>query len=194
VRLGETFPRLGEVAEERPYVGLLVVDEARQRLPLDQLHRDELHGKRVRGGDAVRRPDDVLSDLVDRHDVRVAEGGGGFRLEHEAPDPLLALDQLRRQDLECDVALEGLVLREVDLAHSSHAERSHDPVMRKDVFGLERTAGVHEVTPTAADDTGIARAAVECDAGTLGALQCVSGVHERRASSRALPRTACAGN
>ena len=55
---------------------------------------------------------------------------------------LLVLDELGRQDLERDVALERLVLREVDLAHAAGAERADDPVVGDLVLGAQRSLGV----------------------------------------------------
>ena len=134
VRLREPLRGLGEVAEQRAQVDLVLVDERGERLAAHELHRDVVH--RVRVG-IPRRAHHVLADLVDRHDVRVAERRGRLGFEHEAPDAVLALHQVGRQDLERDVALEGLVLGQVHLAHAARAERGDDAVVRDLVFGAQ---------------------------------------------------------
>ena len=95
VRLREPLGGLGEITEEGPDIGLLVMDERREGLPVDQLHRHELHGGRIRIALPSFGADDVLADLVDRHDVRVAERRRGLGLEDEPPDAVRVPDQLR---------------------------------------------------------------------------------------------------
>ena len=139
VGLGEPLRRLGQVPEEGPQVGLVLVDQGGQRLAAHQLHRDVVDRVRVASARLAHR---VLPDLVDRHDVRVAERRRRLGLEHEAPDPLLAPHELGREDLQRDAALEGPVLREVDLAHAARAERGDDAVVRDLVLGAQRSLGL----------------------------------------------------
>ena len=65
-----------------------------------------------------------------------------FASSTEAPEAILVLDEIRRQDLERDVALEASVLRQVHLAHAARAERGHDPVMGDLVLGAQRSLGL----------------------------------------------------
>jgi len=131
VGLGDPLGGLGEVAEQRPEIRLLVVDSLVEGVARDQLHRDVVDRFGGRFGVSARPagPDLVVADLVDGDDVRVVQGGGRPGLGDEAAHPLLVADQLRRQDLERDAPLELLVLRDVDLAHAAGAERADDAVM-----------------------------------------------------------------
>ncbi len=72
-----------------------------QRLPLEQLHGDEV-------------PAFVLVDVVDGADVRVVERGRGARLAAEAFDRQRVAHELWRQQLEGHVAAETQVLSLVD--------------------------------------------------------------------------------
>jgi hypothetical protein len=129
------------------------VDLLVEGLPRHQLHRhvvDRLGrgvGLRALGGRAGGE-DAVVADLVDGDDVRVVEGRGRFRLGDEAPHPLVVAHQVRREDLQRHAALEGLVARDVHLAHPAGAERSDDAVACDPVFRLERAG--HEVSSVAA--------------------------------------------
>ena len=69
----------------------------------------ELHGDEM---DAVR-----LANLVDVSDVRVVDGRGGFRFAHETRTAFLVLGELRRKDLESDLAAELRILGQIDIAH-----------------------------------------------------------------------------
>jgi hypothetical protein len=60
---------------------------------------------------------------VQRADVRVVEGGDALRLALEAGTELRVGRQLRRQQLERDLAIEARVARAVNLAHAARAER-----------------------------------------------------------------------
>src|SRR6185369_4915972 len=91
----------------------LAMEDLAERLPVHELHRDE---DRVAGG----------PDLVDRDDVRVVERGRRARLLLEALPAVRVGGELRREDLDRDLASEPRVARAVDLAHSSRAERRED--------------------------------------------------------------------
>ena len=80
---------------------------SRQRLALEQLHRDEVLAL-------------VLVDLVDGADPGVVEGGSGAGLALEALERGRVLRHLRGQELERDVAAE---LRVLGLVHDAHARR-----------------------------------------------------------------------
>ena len=68
----------------------------------------------------------VLAGLVDRDDVRVVERGGDPRLALEASAETWVLGQLGRDELERDVAVELLLVGEVDDAHAATADQPLD--------------------------------------------------------------------
>ncbi len=85
---------------------------------MDQLHGDEGHSL-------------GFVDLVDDGDVRMLECGGGLRFLHE---PALAIGvghQLRRQDLEGDLAVQPHVDGAVDDPHAAAADFVDDTVVRE---------------------------------------------------------------
>ncbi len=85
-----------------------------QRLPLDELHRDE---------DAPL----VLADLVHRRDVWVRDRGRGARLAEHPLSPIVVRLERRRQYFERDRAAQRLVLSPVDDAHPPLAEPPENP-------------------------------------------------------------------
>ena len=89
-----------------------------QRLAVDQLHDD------VRDGID-------LSDLVDGHDVRVVQSGGGSRLPLEPLQASRIRRQPGRQDLDGDLALKPRVPGPVNLPHPAGAERAQQLVRAK---------------------------------------------------------------
>ena len=91
-------------------------EAALERLPLEQLHRDE--------GAPL-----VLVRVVDRADVRVVEGRGRARLALEALDGLAVPGQLVRQELERHRAAQARVLGLVDDTHAAAADLLEDPVV-----------------------------------------------------------------
>ena len=125
VGLGDAVSRLGQVTEEAPQILFVGVDQLRQRVPVDPLHRDVVD--RVLCLPVAL--DRARPDLVDRDDARVVERRRGLGLDDEAPEPLLVADELRRQDLQRDAALEGEILGEIHLAHAAGSQRAHDPIV-----------------------------------------------------------------
>ncbi len=125
VGLGDAVGRLGQVTEEAPQVHFVGVDQLRQRVPVDPLHRDVVD--RVPCFPVAL--DRARPDLVDRDDARVVERRRGLGLDDETPEPLLVADELRRQDLQRDAALEGEILGEIHLAHAAGSQRAHDPIV-----------------------------------------------------------------
>jgi len=93
-------------------------DPLAQRLPLEQLHHDEM----LPG---------VLADVVDHADVGVGERRGRARLALEALDGARVLRHLERQELERHGTAEAGVLGLVDDAHPSAAELLDDSVVRE---------------------------------------------------------------
>ena len=91
-------------------------DPLRERLPLEQLHRDEVLAL-------------VLVDRVDGADAGVVEGRGRAGLALEALERVGVLGQLGGQELERDVPAELRVLGLVDDAHAAAAELRRDAVV-----------------------------------------------------------------
>ena len=87
----------------------------RERLALDQLHREE----QDRSG---------LLDRVDRDDVRMVQRGGCARFTLEPAEPIGISGKGRRQDFDRDVTAEARVAGAVHLAHAAAAEQRHDLV------------------------------------------------------------------
>ena len=92
-------------------------------LSLHQLHRDEVH--------AVG-----FFDGVHRHDVGVIERRDGLGFSRESRATVGVIGQLRRQDLEGDLAIEPRVLGQIDLAHPARADLVQDLVVGEGVADL----------------------------------------------------------
>ena len=92
-----------------------------ERPSVDVLHRDE-------------QVPVVGADVVDRNDVRVIQrgGGAGFLLEAGAA---LGIGGELAEHLDHDLAAEPAIVRCVDLAHASGADR------REDLVGTEAGSG-----------------------------------------------------
>jgi hypothetical protein len=103
----------------------LAVENLAERLAVDELHRDE--DRLARG-----------SDLVDRDDVLVVQRRRRARLLLEALAPVRVGGELRREDLDGDLAPEARVSRAIDLAHPSGAERREDLERTEARSGRER--------------------------------------------------------
>jgi acetyl-CoA carboxylase carboxyltransferase component len=70
----------------------------------------------------------ILAHLVDRHHMRVVDGGGGAALAQETL-PRQRIPQFRgMQHLDRDLALQLLVAGKVDTAHATLPDRVHDRV------------------------------------------------------------------
>ena len=91
-------------------------DEVAQRLALHQF------GHYV--GDAV-----LVAGIVKRDDVGMRQGGGGAPFLLEAAPPVGALGELRRQNLDGDIAAEAGIVGAVDLAHGTFAQFGGDLVL-----------------------------------------------------------------
>ena len=98
----------------------LPVDDARQRLPLEELH----HDVRVTVGRAI--------DVDDLHDVGAADLGRDARLLQEALDEPGAARELRVQHLDGDAGPQDGVQRLVDRAHPAVPEDADEPVLAVD--------------------------------------------------------------
>jgi len=111
--------RIGDVdadLEELPRFERSDVDTVLQGHPLEQLHHDE--GLPL-----------VLSDVVNRADVGVVEGGGGLRLSSEALYSGRVAEDPIREKLQRDGSVQPGVLGLVDHTHPPAAELLDDPVV-----------------------------------------------------------------
>lgn len=77
-------------------------------------------------------------DLVDRHDVRMAQSGCRLCFLNEPAKPVSVGDQLRRKDFKRDSALEPLIMSLVDVAHATGANMPQDPVLAERGSCLQR--------------------------------------------------------
>ena len=128
VGLGQSFRGLGgELEDASREEGALAQDLA-ERPSLHQLHRDV--------PDVVHRP-----DLVDRHDVRVVEGGGGARLLLEAGEPFRVRAGGAAEHLDRDRASQGEVPRAVDLTHAARAELPLEDLVAAEPSLLDQVDG-----------------------------------------------------
>ena len=91
-------------------------DELGQRLPLDQLHRQEQ--------DAV-----LLLDRIDRDDVGMVQRGDGTGLALEPTAALRIGGQRMRENLQRDFAPQLPIVGEEDLAHAAGTDGADDPVV-----------------------------------------------------------------
>lgn len=97
--------------------------EAPAAQPVAQLFAaNELHGNE---GDALR-----FAHLMDHGNVRVLEGGGGLGFLDEAAPPLGVSHQIRRKNLEGNLAVEVQVDRAINDPHSAPANLLEDFVVR----------------------------------------------------------------
>ena len=74
----------------------------RQRMP-QGLALDQFHAQKMLAPN--------FSNLVDRHDVRMLQPRGGFRLELEPPHPLLRIELIRQHQLQRDMPLQRALPR-----------------------------------------------------------------------------------
>src|SRR6185503_9216582 len=89
-----------------------------QSSPFHILHRDKIQTI-------------VFADLVDVGHIRMVEGRRGLRLLHKTKHALAARCQLRRQNLQGDVAIKFQVLRQVNFTHSTLAKLGQNFVATK---------------------------------------------------------------
>ena len=122
--VGELRPDLEQSLQRQATLG----DEAVERLPLDELHRQEV--------DAFG-----LLDGEDADDARVVESGERLGLPLEALPPLRVRGHLGRKDLEGHVAPQLRVGGTVDLAHSPGADPGRDAVVGERLADHRETAG-----------------------------------------------------
>ena len=114
----------GSVADNPQRVGQreepLVVENVLHTAVGDVLHGEEVHFF-------------VHADVVDLHNVRVAQPSGGSCFANEEVDEVRVLDQVWRQDLEGDIAVEGELYRSVDRTHSTATDTIENLVSPNDL-------------------------------------------------------------
>ncbi len=93
-------------------------DELVQRLPVHDLHREEVHAC-------------GLLDGVNRDNVRVVQGGEGLRFAAEALKPIRIGRGLGRKQLQRNAAIETRIFRGVYRTHSARAEGVQDPIVQQ---------------------------------------------------------------
>jgi hypothetical protein len=69
-----------------------------------------------------------LPDLVNRYDVRMVQGGGGFGLQAESSYPLGVIGKRRGQNLQCQLAVQPVVPCSVHVAHGAASDLREDSV------------------------------------------------------------------
>ena len=116
VRTSDTLGDLNREANRRIDRERSAVNQCRQRLADDVLHRDEV--------DPL-----VRVDLVDRDDVRMIEGRGGLGFAKETVLPLRVVGVLWREHLERDLALKDGVASFPHLPHAALAQLRGNDVL-----------------------------------------------------------------
>ncbi len=118
VGLGQPIGDLDGVPESVVELDPLAADQLVERLPLNELHDDEI-------------PALIGGDVVDDDDVGVAQGRGGLGLLGEAAPALGVGHLVRRQDLDSHGPVEVGVFGPVNGAHAALADPLDDPVMQE---------------------------------------------------------------
>src|ERR1035437_9646085 len=103
--------------EHRLDLQRFAIDPVPERLPFQQLHRDE--------GSPIG-----LVNLVDRADVRMVQRGRSLGFPLETAEGLRVVGEVVVKELQGDVTTELEVFRLVDYAHPSAAELLNDAVVR----------------------------------------------------------------
>ena len=78
-----------------------------------------------------------FTDFVNVGDVGMAEGGGGFCLQYESPEPVFVGNELGQQQLERDLAIQAGVFGQVDFTHAARAELLKYPIVCNGLFKHE---------------------------------------------------------
>ena len=124
VRLVESVGDLDAEAERLIERQRALRQPVRERLALEILHDEILDFA-------------LASDVVQRADVRMREGGDRLRLAFEPLARLGRRGQPARQHLDGDGPVEPGVERLVDLAHSSGADQAEDPIPAEHGIGAK---------------------------------------------------------
>ncbi len=117
VRGVERIRDLGTQIENRRFRQRAGREERLERLPLEQLHRQEALFF-------------VLAEIVDRADVRVVQRGSGAGLTLESFDRGRIVRQFRGEELQRDMSSEAQILGSIDDAHAAAADLFDHAIVR----------------------------------------------------------------
>src|SRR5712692_11592559 len=106
--LGQTFGHLLQMTQKLWQIRLPTVSVLAQRLPIDELHRDEVHTV-------------SFTDFIDVRDVRMVQRSGGLCFLLKAAQSIFVLRQLGGKYLESDFAMQPRIIRQINLTHSARA-------------------------------------------------------------------------
>ncbi len=106
-----------------------LVNPIRERRPFDQFQHERVHATR-------------FLQAVNRTDIRMIQRGQNLRFALEARQPIDIEGEDGREDLECDVAIQGGIAALIDLSHPAAADKSGDMEMAsEDSTCAEAVAG-----------------------------------------------------
>src|SRR5262245_17489694 len=125
VRLVERVRDLRRIAQRLVDRQAPAREAVAERLAFEQLHHQE--------ADAV-----LLTDVVQRADVRVVQAGDGAGLTLEALAQIWIGREMLGQHFDRDEAIEPAIARSVDLAHAARAKWRHDLVWAERGTGRQR--------------------------------------------------------
>src|SRR5258708_12657046 len=94
---------------------------------------DKLHGNEVETFG--------LSDFVNMSDVWMVERGGGFRFLNKTTHAVRICSEVSRKNLECDLAIEGYILGQINFPHTTR------PQFRENFVLAEFPAGTNKQSP-----------------------------------------------
>src|SRR5437764_8541709 len=111
-----------QIAQKFRQIELQFADAFPQSAAVDELHRDEVHAAR-------------FADLINVRDVWMIESGGRSGLLKKPPHAIFAGREVRRQNLQRNLAAKMRVLRQIDLAHAAFVNFRADFVVAKTFTG-----------------------------------------------------------
>src|SRR5215471_3498259 len=112
-----------QITKQFRQVGVTAMSHFAQRLPIDELHRDEVH--------AV-----ALTDLVNVRNVGVIERRGGGGLLLEAAHSISIGSKVGRQYFQRDFAVQASILSQINLTHPAYADLRADFITAEFCVGL----------------------------------------------------------
>src|SRR2546423_5510075 len=113
--------RLTNGRHDRERLGRPEFPLAQELAEIDAIHK--FHEQKVEAA--------CLSEIINRHDVRMVERGQSLRLACESLRKLSVLDTFRREELESDEPVQGFLPRLIDHAHSATSEITDNLELRK---------------------------------------------------------------
>ena len=114
-RVGDLDAEIEDLVDRQRLAGDVLIE----RLPVEQLHRDEL-------------PALELADVVDRADRRMIEGRGGSRLALEPLERQLIRGRVGGQEFQRERAAEPRVLGLVNHTHAARTDLLDDTIVGDD--------------------------------------------------------------